>query len=841
MPALPSHLAELPGIRALLEGPELRALAPDTIAAVAAFAEPRTFAPGTAFLSDLEPSDALYLLAEGLVQATWRGDDRRAPLRVVLGPGDAVGEDALGGTGSVGAVALTPVTAVRLDPARLRALFGAHPDLERLAARMTVVQGRRGQVLRYLRKTPLFRHTAPNDLTALLPGAHLLRGEPGMVLAAGQAELPGLMVVVRGEALLRACGPMQIEGQARALPELAMGEGTVIGDAALAHGTPLLMDVVAGAEGCSLLVLPRENFDHAFAHSLSFRRSVLSSPVLADGERTRLQVHQAGKVGEGIRIFQAVVADAPGVDISRLTRWLAEAAAEEWGDRVVVVRPDPAHVGPAQVKHRDLGAGWVREVRTATRWEGPSLALIEHLLQGDMPLLDLGALPEGRREGPWSAQVQRLIVVGTRAYQLDGAQQALEVGADLPLYTAVVPSEAPEPGAVRHVPYGAARIHRDLLAACRQGKERAELPAGLRDQVHRWMRAVTGRRLGVALGGGGALSFAEAAVLQRLHEVGIPVDMVSGVSGGALVGAYYAAGMDRPLPAGTVAPAGLEGLPGLARLTLGGPELERAILVAPVTGWALARVLERHLGHGRLEDLLVPFFPSCVDGDQAVQVHIRRGPVAWGARASGSFPGTFTPTSLDLTELRTRRRMPGRDWRDLPGVEDDTHRHRHYLDGGLLNNIPDDTLFLEGAQVVLACNVVPTPAPRSVSGMPAAVRLQQAERVPAGRTARFLRELSPLVRVDDLMRAVYMLLYQPADWHNRTADVKYQGQTVGYAFTAFARGDEIRRQALDEVRGPAVEAAVAQVRRAREGLRWKRDAQADKGELARLIAARLKG
>ncbi|MCK6503231.1 cyclic nucleotide-binding domain-containing protein [Myxococcota bacterium] len=840
MSALPPALADLPGLRALLDGPELRGLSPQAVAAVAAIAEPRTFPPGARILSDQEPSDALYLLAEGLVQATWRGEDRRAPLRVVLGPGDAVGQDALGGTGSVGAQALSRVTAVRIAPGPLRALFDDHPDLERLVARMTAVQGRQGWVLRQLRKTPLFRHVAPGDLALLLPGARLLRGQPGEVLSRGQDELPGLWLVTRGEVLLRACGPIQLDGGTRELPELAMGEGAVIGDSALAHGSSLWMDVVAGAEGCALLLLPRENFDHAFARSLSFRRAVLRSPILADGERSRLQLQQVRKVHEGLRIFQAVVADAPGVDVSRLTRWLAEAAALDWGDRVVVVRVDPAHRGEAAVQHRDVGPGWVRQVRVPARWQGPSVDLIEHLLQGDMALLDLGALPEDHRDGPWSANIQRLVVVGTRAYQLDGAQVALQVGADLPLYTAVVPSAAPQPGTVRHVPYGTARIHRDLLQACRQGAERADLPAGLREQVHRWMRAVTGRRLGVALGGGGALSFAEAAVLQRLHEARIPVDMVAGVSGGALVGAYYAAGMERPLPPGMVAPEGLEGLPGLARLTLGGAELERAILVAPITGWALAGVLERHLGHGRLEDLLLPFFPSCVDGDRAVQDHIRLGPVAWGARASGSFPGTFTPTTLDLRELRHRLPLPGRARTDLPGVEEEEPRHRHLLDGGLLNNIPDDTLFLEGAQVVLACNVVPTPAPREISGLQAALRIQQAERVPAGRGARFLRELSPVVRIDDLLRAVYMLLYQPADWHSRTADVKFQGQTVGYSFAAFRQGDEIRRQALDPVRGPAVDHAVEQVRRAREALRWKRDGHGDQGELARLVAARLK-
>ena len=46
--------------------------------------------------------------------------------------------------------------------------------------------------------------------------------------------------------------------------------------------------------------------------------------------------------------------------------------------------------------------------------------------------------------------------------------------------------------------------------------------------------------IGIALGGGGARGFAHLGVLQALEEKGIKPDIISGVSAGAIVGAFIA-------------------------------------------------------------------------------------------------------------------------------------------------------------------------------------------------------------------------------------------------------------------------------------------------------------
>src|SRR5271165_7401900 len=50
-------------------------------------------------------------------------------------------------------------------------------------------------------------------------------------------------------------------------------------------------------------------------------------------------------------------------------------------------------------------------------------------------------------------------------------------------------------------------------------------------------------RIGLALGGGGALGLAEIGVIQWIEENHIPVDRIAGTSMGSIVAAMYATGM----------------------------------------------------------------------------------------------------------------------------------------------------------------------------------------------------------------------------------------------------------------------------------------------------------
>jgi NTE family protein len=52
----------------------------------------------------------------------------------------------------------------------------------------------------------------------------------------------------------------------------------------------------------------------------------------------------------------------------------------------------------------------------------------------------------------------------------------------------------------------------------------------------------TGKKLGLALGGGGVRGFCHIGVLKILEQEGITIDLIAGTSAGALIGGAYAAG-----------------------------------------------------------------------------------------------------------------------------------------------------------------------------------------------------------------------------------------------------------------------------------------------------------
>lgn len=64
-------------------------------------------------------------------------------------------------------------------------------------------------------------------------------------------------------------------------------------------------------------------------------------------------------------------------------------------------------------------------------------------------------------------------------------------------------------------------------------------PANVHSDFSRLARVMTGTSVGLVLGGGGARGAAHIGMIKALQEAGVPIDMVAGVSIGALFGALY--------------------------------------------------------------------------------------------------------------------------------------------------------------------------------------------------------------------------------------------------------------------------------------------------------------
>ncbi|MDN4471715.1 patatin-like phospholipase family protein [Demequina zhanjiangensis] len=172
-------------------------------------------------------------------------------------------------------------------------------------------------------------------------------------------------------------------------------------------------------------------------------------------------------------------------------------------------------------------------------------------------------------------------------------------------------------------------------------------------------------RLGLALGGGGALGAAHVGVLQVLHERGIRPELVVGTSAGSVIGAAYAAGMD-PYELEEMVLRAQWGdfgtfsfMPGLGLLDTDG----------------LRRTIDEVAGGDLLiEDLPIRFAAVATDLATGSAVLLSEGSLADAMSASIAVPGLFRP-----------QRLAG-----------------HLLvDGGVVQNLPLPAAFEIGASDVI--------------------------------------------------------------------------------------------------------------------------------------------
>lgn len=140
------------------------------------------------------------------------------------------------------------------------------------------------------------------------------------------------------------------------------------------------------------------------------------------------------------------------------------------------------------------------------------------------------------------------------------------------------------------------------------------------------------KKVGLALGAGGAKGLAHIGVLQILQEAKIPLDMIAGASIGAIIGASYAAGSD-PILMGKLACHLTQSLfidVALPRFGL-------------LKGDKLIQLI-RLLTHNKsFEQLQIPLAVVATDIERAERVVFTEGDLTSAVRASSSIPGIFRP------------------------------------------------------------------------------------------------------------------------------------------------------------------------------------------------------
>lgn len=254
----------------------------------------------------------------------------------------------------------------------------------------------------------------------------------------------------------------------------------------------------------------------------------------------------------------------------------------------------------------------------------------------------------------------------------------------------------------------------------------------------RFVRAVTRRRVGVALGGSGAWGFSHVALLQRLGEEQIPIDMLASSSSGSVIAGYYAA-------------LGDDGL----KLVLNrGWCLDLAAIGCVFDMGVLEFMVGHDTGFLPLDSLELLFYPVTTNLTTMSSDRVVRASLPWGVRASSTAPGFFAATATDDAV---------------------------FVDGAVADNVPGELIEWLGATLVVSSNALPAPAD-------------------VKRPSRFMMAFNPFFRIQEIGASLSFMFHDVGDWESVNTIV-YDPPQTSYPLARtfmFNAAKAVYRQTLEQ-------------------------------------------
>jgi len=250
------------------------------------------------------------------------------------------------------------------------------------------------------------------------------------------------------------------------------------------------------------------------------------------------------------------------------------------------------------------------------------------------------------------------------------------------------------------------------------------------------------KKVGLALGGGGAKGFAHIGVIKTLVDAGIPIDYIAGTSMGALVGGYYAA---------TKNIRRLEALAGQfepeKHMSPRATALDRK--GAFFRDSLVEKLLSEEFHNIKIEDFEIPFAAVATDARNGEEVVMKKGKLVDALRASAALPIVFSPVEAG---------------------------GRLLIDGGLSNPVPADVVRELGAEYVIAVDV----------------------------SSRWLDQPEEMIDVHDMYSVITSSLsvieYQIGKTIVKTADIVLRPPVMRFQALSFAHNREILQAGENETK-----------------------------------------
>lgn len=254
------------------------------------------------------------------------------------------------------------------------------------------------------------------------------------------------------------------------------------------------------------------------------------------------------------------------------------------------------------------------------------------------------------------------------------------------------------------------------------------------------------KKIGLALGGGGAKGLAHIGVIKALEDAGIKIDYIAGTSMGALVGGWYAATGD------------IDSLEDLFLKLKKRDIVPMSKIIRKKDGvlfrdQAIIQLLEGQVKNLKIEDCEIPFRAVATDVQNGDEVVIRKGSLVEAIKASTALPVIFNPVSLKVSL-----------------------KDRLLMDGGFSNPVPADVVRNMGAEFVIAVDV--SSEWHNISG----------------------ESMNPIHFYTTIAHALSIVEYQLARRILEGADVVLRPAVLSFNWLAFGEAADIVREGEMELR-----------------------------------------
>lgn len=183
---------------------------------------------------------------------------------------------------------------------------------------------------------------------------------------------------------------------------------------------------------------------------------------------------------------------------------------------------------------------------------------------------------------------------------------------------------------------------------------------------------ISPKKVGLALGGGGARGFSEIGVLRVLEQEKIPISYVAGTSVGSLIGALYC-------DQGRVVDLEYYAM-SLENEDIFDYNYFAILSGGIIKGDKLENFLSQNLRHKILEDFKIPLIVVATDLRTGQKVGFETGSVPIAVHASCAIPGIFQPVKIGNTL---------------------------FVDGGVAEQVPVSFLKDKGLDVIIAVAIPP--------------------------------------------------------------------------------------------------------------------------------------